>query len=58
MLWHEQLMRQQGGVAPLLPQGSQAVLDLLLELRSALGRSGLPSYHPPSSYYATPELDS
>ena len=37
-------MRQQGGVAPLLPQGSQAALDLLLELRSALGRSGLPSW--------------
>ena len=44
VLWHEQLLRQQGGVVPLLPQATQAVLDLVIELRGCLAKSGLPSW--------------
>ena len=44
VLWHEQLLRQQGGVVPLLPQATQAVLDLVVELRGCLAKSGLPSW--------------
>ena len=44
VLWHEHVLRQQGGVVPLLPQATQAVLDLIIELRGCLAKSGLPSW--------------